>query len=225
MKYKSKKTLRTITIVLLVIIAIVPSCSYFYVPSKKLLNEAMNEKFDIVVVPGVPFENGKWGTVMKQRVYWSKYLFDKGIARNVMYSGDAVYTPYIEAEIMAMYASAIGIPDSNIYTETKARHSTENIYYSYKLASKLGFTKIALASDALQTKMLSAFVRKKVSEKIYLLPLVADTLKAMEPLMKDPEIDYSKAFVTDFIPITESTGWFKRFKGTLGFDIDTSFYN
>jgi hypothetical protein len=225
MKYKSKKTLRTITIVLLVIIAIVPSCSYFYVPSRKLLNEAMNEKFDIVVVPGVPFENGKWSTVMKQRVYWSKYLFDKGIARNVMYSGDAVYTPYIEAEIMAMYASAIGIPDSNIYTETKASHSTENIYYSYKLASKLGFTKIALASDALQTKMLSAFVRKKVSEKIYLLPLVADTIKAMESFMKDPEIDYSKAFVTDFIPITESTGWFKHFKGTLGFDIDTSFYN
>jgi len=59
---------------------------------------------------------------MKGRVYWSKYLYDRGIGKNIMYSGNAVYTPYFEGEIMALYAKAIGIPPEHIYTELKAEH-------------------------------------------------------------------------------------------------------
>jgi uncharacterized SAM-binding protein YcdF (DUF218 family) len=33
-----------------------------------------------------------------------------------------------------MEEASIGIPRENIFTETKAEHSTENIYYSYKKA-------------------------------------------------------------------------------------------
>jgi hypothetical protein len=43
---------------------------------------------------------------MKGRVCWSKYMFDKGIAKNVIYSGGAVYSPYCEAEILALYNKA-----------------------------------------------------------------------------------------------------------------------
>ena len=110
------------------------------------MTKAEKESYDLIVVPGVPFENYVWGKTMKGRIYWSKYLFDKGIARNIMYSGSAVYTPYYEAEIMKMYAVAIGIPADHVFTELKAEHSTENIYYSYQKAKKLGFTRVALAS-------------------------------------------------------------------------------
>jgi hypothetical protein len=57
---------------------------------------------------------------MKTRVYLSKYLIEKGKAKNVKYSGGAIYTPYIEADLMAQYAAAIRIPKEKIFTEPMA---------------------------------------------------------------------------------------------------------
>jgi uncharacterized SAM-binding protein YcdF (DUF218 family) len=181
------------------------------------------QSYDMIVVPGVPLEKGKWSPYMKARIYWSKYLYDRGIAKNVMYSGSAVYTPYYEGEIMALYAEAIGIPKEHIFTEIKAEHSTENLYYSYKKAKKLGFNTIALASDPFQTKSLRRFAHKILSPDVGLLPIVYDTLKAIEP-MKDPEIDYQKAFVKNFVALPERENFWKRLRGTRGLDIDTNAY-
>ncbi|MBP1670400.1 MAG: YdcF family protein [Bacteroidetes bacterium] len=171
------------------------SCAFSSRASRNLLEESMTKGYDIIVVPGVPFENGQWSSTMKGRIYWSKYLYDRGIARNVMYSGSAVYTPYNEAEIMALYAERIGIPGANIFTEKRAEHSTENIYYSYRKARKLGY-----------------------------VPIVYDTLRAMESGMTNPEIDHHKAFESDFVPLPQRENFFKRFRGTRGAYIDTSAY-
>ena len=192
-----------------------------------MLDNVEDKQYDIIVVPGVPFDTavGKWSNIMKARVYWSKYLFDKGIAKNVMYSGSSVYTPYYEGEIMAMYAEAIGIPKQNIFTEIKARHSTENIYYSYRKAKTLGFKKIALATDPFQAKMLTSFVNKKVSADVAILPIIFDTLKAMEPIMKDPPINYAAAYNKNFVAITKSENFWQRLQGTMGNKIDTAAYS
>lgn len=186
--------------------------------------ESSSESYDMIIVPGVPFENGQWSRTMKARVYWSKYLYEKGIARNVMYSGSSVYTPYYEAQIMALYAEAIGIPKEHIYTETKAEHSTENIYYSYRKAKLLGFNKIALASDPFQTKLLRRFTRKKVSPDVRLIPFIADTLRLIEPEMGDPLIDHQQAFNKDFVSITKRENFWKRWRGTRGGNLDTTAY-
>jgi hypothetical protein len=199
-------------------------CSFSNKTSLKLYNKASEKSYDLVVVPGVPLENGKWSDVMKARIYWSKYLFDKGIAKNIMYSGNAVYTPYVESEVMALYAEAIGIPKENIFTESKAEHSTENIYYSYKKSKKLNFNRIALASDPFQTKMLQRFTRLRVSKDVDLIPIVFDTLKSMEPAMKDPVIDPSTAFVTDFTSLPERKSFWNRLQGTMGKDLDKNAY-
>ena len=206
------------------ILLMLTSCAFSSKVCKNLLEDSRSKNYDIIVVPGVPFTNGQWSYSMKERVCWSKYLYDKGIAKNVMYSGSAVYSPYCEAEIMALYAEKIGIRKENIYTETLAEHSTENIYYSYKKARKLGFDRIALASDPFQTKMLRRFTRKIVSAEVGLIPVVSDTLKAMESSITDPEIDYQKAFVTDFKPLPDRENFLERLKGTRGLDIDTSAY-
>jgi uncharacterized SAM-binding protein YcdF (DUF218 family) len=223
MKIVSLKTMLAGSI-LFIIFLVLNSCAFSPKVCKSLLEKAMTEKYDIIVIPGVPFVNGQWSYTMKERVYWSKYLYDKGIAKNVMYSGSAVYSPYREGEIMALYAEKIGIRKENIYTETLAEHSTENIYYSYKKARKLGFDRMALASDPFQTKMLRRFTRKIVDPKVGLIPVVADTLKVLESAMTDPDIDYKKAFVTDFIALPDRENFWKRFKGTRGLDIDTSAY-
>lgn len=208
----------------LTLLAILPSCSFSTRTAKKLLDKASAETYDLIVVPGVPFENGNWNRVMKGRVYWSKYLYDRGIAKNIMYSGAAVYSPYVEAEIMALYAQALGIPTEHIFTETTAEHSTENIFYSYQKAKQLGFQKIALASDPFQTKLLQRFVRKRVSPEIALIPFVMDTLQALEPTMIDPVIDYEQAFVKDFVSLLERENFWQRWKGTQGKNINESAY-
>ena len=201
------------------------ACSYSEKTSRKLLEAAAaNEPYDLIIVPGVPFENNKWGRTMKGRVYWSKYLFQRGIGKNIMYSGSAVYTPYYEGEIMALYAKAIGIPENHIYTELKAEHSTENIYYSYQKAKKLGFERIALASDPFQSKLLEGFARKKINAEIGILPMVIDTLEKMDSEMIDPVIDFQKAYDSDFVSILKRENFWKRLRGTRGKNIDKSAY-
>jgi hypothetical protein len=200
------------------------SCAFSPKVCKQLLEESFHKKYDMIVVPGVPFEDGKWSATMKDRVFWSKYLFEKGIAKNVMYSGSAVYSPYREAEIMAMYGEKLGIPKKNIYTEIKAEHSTENIYYSCRKAKELGFSSIALASDPFQTKMLRQFIRKKISPDVALIPIVYDTLISQEAFIQDPVIEYEKARVNNFRSLPKRKSFFERFRGTRGLEIDTTAY-
>jgi uncharacterized SAM-binding protein YcdF (DUF218 family) len=199
-------------------------CSYSTRTSRKLLEESKSKSFDVVIVPGVPFEDGQWSKIMKARVYWSKYLYDKGIAKNIMYSGSAVYSPYVEAEIMALYGQAIGIDKDNILTENKAEHSTENLYYSYHKAKNMGFKTIALASDPFQSKMLSSFAKEKLSNDVTFLPIVFDTLKTLEPTMTDPAIDYKSLLVKNFVALPKRESWWKRIHGTMGDNIDTTIY-
>jgi uncharacterized SAM-binding protein YcdF (DUF218 family) len=210
--------------ILFLLPALLNSCTFSKKACRNMLEESIQKPYDIVIVPGVPFEDSTWSWVMKGRVYWSKYLYDKGITKNVIYSGSAVYTPYVESEIMAMYAEALGIQKENIFMETLAEHSTENVYYSYKMARNLGFERIALATDPFQTKMLKRFAKKIVSRNVGLIPFVTDTLFMMEPDMVDPEIDYQKAFVKDFTPLPERENFRERFRGTRGLDIDTTAY-
>jgi uncharacterized SAM-binding protein YcdF (DUF218 family) len=199
-------------------------CAFSERTTLRLFNEVSNEQFDVVIVPGVPYDTTGWSRTMKGRVYWSKFLYDKGIAKNIMYSGSAVYSPYCEAEIMALYAEAIGIPKEHIHVETKAEHSTENIYYSYHKAKSLGFQKIALASDPFQSKLLRRFTRKRVSPEVRIIPFVVDTLKMMHPAMKDPAINHQLAFKQNFVSIVRRESFWKRFKGTRGGNLDTTAY-
>jgi uncharacterized SAM-binding protein YcdF (DUF218 family) len=203
---------------------LIQSCTFSKKACLKMLEDAKKNPYDIVIVPGVPFENSTWSRTMKGRIYWSKYLYDNGITKNVMYSGSAVYTPYTEGEIMALYGVALGIPEENVFSETMAEHSTENVYYSYKKARKLGFGRIALATDQFQAKMLKRFTKKIVSPDVGIIPIVVDTLESLQPLMVNPEIDYQKIFVNNFTPLTERENFRERFRGTRGLDLDTTIY-
>lgn len=175
----------------------------------------VNKPYDAIIVPGVPFEEeeGSWSDIMKMRVYWSKYLYDQGIAKNIIYSGSSVYTAYVEAKIMALYAEQLGIPKTNIFTEERAEHSTENIYYSYKIAQKKGFENIALATDPYQGVFLKPFVKKKKIPVEFLL-IQFDILRKMSK--PDVPIEPNSAKVDSFVSITEREGFFKRFQGTMG---------
>ena len=222
MKTPIKPVLKQLLLTM-VSMAFLSACAYAPLKSRKLYSDAVkHQKYDVIVVPGVPFEGDEWTPLMKARVYWAKILIDEGIADNVMFSGSSVYTPYYESEVMAMYAKAIGIPQNKIYTETKAEHSTENIYYSYLKAKELGFNSVALATDPIQGRSLQGYTKRNVSKDIAMIPIIFSRLHKMEPDMKNPSIDYMAAYNEDFISIKEREDFLKRLNGTRGKNVDIS---
>lgn len=193
-------------------------CSYNY-PKQTAQNVERPKKlgpYDAIIVPGVPYQDPTLKIVLKARMLWAKYLFDNGIAKNIIFSGSAVYNPYIEGVMMKIYADSLGIPSENTFSETQAEHSTENIYYSLLMAKKLGFKKIAVATDQYQAIIIRSFMKKTCPE-IELITIEYNKINLVTAPW--PEIDPSPACVDNFVSLVEREDRFKRFKGTLGKNI------
>lgn len=192
------------------------SCISYRKRPARLYREVVERKetFDAAIVPGVPFENNTWDTVMKGRLLWAALLYKQGIIRNIIFSGGAVYSPYYEARIMGLYAQQMGIPADHIFYETRAEHSTENIFYAYQLARTQGFKSIALVTDPFQSSLLKGFTRKRFGTKIVHIPFIIDSLEKHNHI--EITIDPSTAYAEHFKSIKERQGFFKRFRGTLG---------
>ncbi|MEP7171539.1 MAG: YdcF family protein [Bacteroidota bacterium] len=204
---------------LILFILILSDCSCRISHNKKLkyYHEAEAARpIDAIIVPGVPFEKGKWSSAMKGRVLWSVFLYRKGITKNIIYSGSAVYTPFVEGKIMALYAEALGVPHEHIFIDSLAEHSTENVYYSMKLAQKMGFKELGLATDPFQTKTLISFT-KKLNAHIREIPFVEELLQTMS--RNDLPIDSMQAYRPDFVSLVKRKSFFKRFRGTMGKNI------
>ncbi|HVE00025.1 MAG TPA: YdcF family protein [Cytophagaceae bacterium] len=196
------------------------SCVFFGPSKNELFSVAVRKQpYDVIIVPGIPHDtiSDRWDLALKGRIYWAKFLYDKGMTKNIIFSGGAVYTPYIESEIMARYATSLGIPKKHIFTETKAEHSTENIYYSYYLAKRLGFQKIAVATDPFQAKLLRRYP-KKMKMKLDFIPFVIDSLKTIDK-SGFVKLSAQERKVPNFVSIADRQSRFKRFLGTLGKNI------
>ena len=212
-----------LTLIAVVVVGL-SGCSYSQRQANKIHQQARSgEPYDIIIVPGFPHDSTSgWDRATKGRIVWANYLYQSGITKNIIFSGSAVYTPYVEAKVMAEYAKAYGVPDSVIFVETEAEHSTENVFYSYYLAKKLGFKRIALATDPFQAKMVSRFIKKRLGGKVDILPFSIDVLRSQE--QPDPQLNVDSLFIPDFVPITEKESFWTRFAGTRGKQIDYEAY-
>lgn len=200
------------------------ACSFSDKTAKKYYREVAGKSYDMIAVPGVPFTENGWDSTMKARVYWAKHLYDNGIAKNVMFSGASVGSPYYEGEIMALYAVAIGIPKEHVFSEIKAKHSTENLYYIYLKSKKMGYNSLALATDPFQAKQLRKFAQKRIGADVGIIPFVMDTLKKLQPYMINPLIDYRKAFDSNYVSLKSQQSFWQRLRGTMGRNIDYNAY-
>jgi len=182
--------------------------------AKKSYREAQKEKpFDVVVVPGLPFDGDRTSSVMKLRLYWAKQLYDSGVTKNIIFSGSAVYTHFVEAIAMKTMADSLGIPPEHTFAETRAEHSTENVYYSWKMAKRLGFKKVALATDPFQAAMLRKFMRR-FCPGMKTVPYVSGAINLDSVAL--PQIDTTAAYVKNFVSIRDREGFWTRFRGTMG---------
>lgn len=178
--------------------------------------EKKNGAFDAVIIPGVPYQDSAFLNVMNLRVRWAEYLYKNGMTKHIIFSGSAVYTPYVEAYVMGLMAKKLGLPDSIIFYETKAEHSTENLYYGYHLAQSLGFKRIAVASDPMQTYLLSQSNEQFKITDIHFMPMSRDFMKSTRGLAPI-EVDASSLRINEgFVALPDRKNSRQRFRGTLG---------
>jgi uncharacterized SAM-binding protein YcdF (DUF218 family) len=191
------------------------SCVFIKPKANKLYHRALkkNAVYDAAIVPGVPFVEPAWDNIMQMRVIWAVHLYKRGLVKNLIMSGSAVYSPYSEAKIMRLYAIALGVPTEHILLEEKAEHSTENLWFGYKLAIQNGLQTVALASDPFQTKLLLRFGKKRTPELAY-LPVLFDTLRMIPH--DTPVINYKNIRLDPFIPLPQRESPRERWRGTRG---------
>lgn len=159
--------------------------------------------YDVIIVPGVPFDNNKVNPIYKARMLWAKWLFDRKVTKNIIFSGSAVHTPYVEGHAMKIMADSLGIPAGHTFAESRAQHTTENVDYGIQLARQLGFKKIAIATDPFQSHFIRRFLNKwKLNVALVPFPL------QMMPLYHKrtvPQINASEAYIANFVPLDKRT--------------------
>lgn len=191
---------------------------YYYIHLPKLhFKKASQQQYDAIIVPGLPYDEGEWSLFLKWRIHWSTFLYHQGITKNIIYSGSVVHTPFIEANVMQAFGEKLGVPKSALYAETKAEHSSENLYYSILLAREKGFNKLALATDPFQSDMIDNFITE-YNLNVDLIPIVysiADTIN-----MHEPVIDYAALKVANFVPLEDRENFGERINGTRGHHVD-----
>jgi uncharacterized SAM-binding protein YcdF (DUF218 family) len=197
-------------------------CTFFFLSShikgKKEpldLNREAKNPYDVIIVPGVPYQVASMETVLKARIFWAKYLYDRGITRNIIFSGSSVYTPFVEGKIMKMYADSLGIPPGHTFTEEEAEHSTENVFYSVRMAHEMGYKRIALATDHYQAFLLGKFMKKHFPD----VTVLTIAYKHINIRAEWPKIADTAAFSDYFVSLPKRENHLKRLKGTMGMNI------
>jgi uncharacterized SAM-binding protein YcdF (DUF218 family) len=192
---------------------ILTHCTFSHYAKKSYEEAKLGKPYDVIIVPGAPYLYGSVSNVVKMRLFWAKHLYDSGYTKNIIFSGSSVYSPYVEGIVMKIMADSLGIPSDHTFSETQAEHSTENIYYSWKMAKAMGFKKIGLATDPYQAGMLRGFT-KKYCPDIQAIPVIFGTMEIGNKTL--PKIDSSAAYVENFVSITKRESFWQRLKGTRG---------
>src|SRR5690348_13572317 len=102
MRKRVKKFVKIVVYVhvILAVSLVLTHCSFKRYAEKSYQQAKKHKPYDVVIVPGVPYEKENTSAVMKLRVFWSKHLYDSGFTHNIIFSGSAVYTPFVEGIAM-----------------------------------------------------------------------------------------------------------------------------
>ncbi len=215
MNRRLKKILKGFVIfhVVMALALVLMQCSFTNYAEKSYARAKKEKPYDVIIVPGVPYDKSATTSVMTLRLYWAKHLYDSGFTKNIIFSGGSVYTHFVEGIAMKIMADSLGIPPNRTFYETTAEHSTENVYFSWKLAKEKGFNKIALATDPYQAALLRRFI-KRYTPGVKAVPIVFSLLDIDDRSL--PKIDTTKAYVENFVSIADRENFWERFRGTMG---------
>lgn len=178
----------------------------------------IDESYDAIIVPGYPFSpNGKMNPMYKIRLYWAYHLYKNGKVKNIIVSGSAVHTPYVESKVYALYLIELGIDPEHIIIEDRAEHSLENVFYSMEIAKAHGFERVAIVSDKAHSFMIK-YLANKFEHTIDADFVPARWRYVIRKYWNkfDLNIDYEKAYQPGFVPMAVKKTETQRKVGTSG---------
>ncbi len=190
-------------VVIIISLSLFCSCSLDKAVINSYNRAIKHAPYDVVIVPGFPYKYAtKDSILLNLRLYWAKELYEKGIAKNIIFSGAAVHTAYNEGMILKIMADSLGIPAEHTFVEPEALHTTTNAKLGKKLAHKLGFKKIAAATDPFQFAYMRALMWFS-APGVPILTFTPDTPTVQKYLQPLPVVNERDAFVKNFVPIEQ----------------------
>lgn len=174
--------------------------------------------YDAVIIPGYPYNpDGKLNAIYRLRLAWAFELYQTGRTQHIILSGGAVHSPYVEAEIFALFLMEKGIPAEALILEKNAEHSLENVFYSMEIAEKYGFENVAVATDMWQSGMIQ-FLAKLEKHDLSGVDFLPAKFRLVNRYWKsfNFEVNHELAFSDEFIPLVERKDKETRRDGTHG---------
>jgi len=120
--------------------------------------EYSEAKSDVIIVLGTSIKDGEPSTVFKERINHGIYLYNKGVAEKILFTGGlGKGQSQTESEVAKTYALKNGIPNAAIITEEKSTSTYENFKESKHIMDSLGLKTALIVSDPFHIKRAMTF--------------------------------------------------------------------
>lgn len=74
--------------------------------------------------------------------------YERGVASRILFTGGPAHNQYVEADVMARTAAALGIPPSAIFIEPQSSDTIQNVCYSERIMNAHGWHSAEVISTA-----------------------------------------------------------------------------
>ena len=155
----------------------------------------------VALVPGCPTEaDGTLSWCQWRRALWAAHLYETGAVSSFITSGNAVYTPFREADSIADGMIALGVPAAAIRREPNALHTDENVAYTLRMLEPLSPNRLIVASDGGQAAGACAMVRAWSTIPCVVAPIDEAWMRSR---LAEGLPDVRLVAVEDWIPLKE----------------------
>ena len=105
-------------------------------------------RFDAIIVLGTPADaDGNPTPTQLARVTEAVREYERGVAPRLILTGGPTRHGYVEANVMARTAEALGVPASSIFPETEALDTIHNACYSARIMQAHGWRSAEVVSS------------------------------------------------------------------------------
>ena len=108
-------------------------------------------RFDAIIVLGTPADSdGNPKPAQLARVAEAVHEYQRGVAPRLILTGGAAHNRFVEAQVMARSAEALGIPVSAVFIEPQAMDTIQNACYSARIMKGHGWRSAEVIGSAYQ---------------------------------------------------------------------------
>ena len=111
-------------------------------------NNTARSRFDALIVLGSPADTeGNPTPEQLARVTEAVHQYERGVAPRLIVTGGSTNHGFVEAQVMARAAEALGVPASSIYQEAQALDTIQNACYSARIMRAHGWQSAEVISS------------------------------------------------------------------------------